>query len=161
MITQERLKELFLYADGSLIRRVSTSSRAMKGSVAGSIDKDGYYIIHVDGRKYRAHRLVYLYFNGKHPVNDIDHMDGCRTNNRVENLRDVTRAVNMQNLKGAHKDCSSKIIGAYFDKRNSTHFSSIMKNGERIFIGTFRSAKDAGEAYIESKRVIHAEGGML
>lgn len=160
MITHERLKELFRYENGILVRNITTSSKAIKGTSPQYIDKDGYLIVSIDRRKYRVHRLVFLYFNGEHPSLDIDHIDGDRINNKIENLRHVSRAVNMHNLKSAHRDNAQKLLGAFHKKGSKVYFSRIHINGKSKYIGTYSSAIDAHQAYLKEKRKYH-EGNTL
>lgn len=65
----------------------------------GSLDKDGYLIIKIKGKQYKAHRLVFAYFNNRFPTEEIDHINRNRTDNRIENLRECTRLENMQNYQ--------------------------------------------------------------
>jgi hypothetical protein len=75
--------------------RVSRGVKA--GSKAGCLRKDGYTRIQINGNNFRAHRLVWFVTYGKFPDNQVDHIDGDKSNNRIENLRDVTNKVNHQN----------------------------------------------------------------
>lgn len=63
----------------------------------GSLDKDGYLIIKIKGKQFKAHRLVWFLCKGYFPVNEIDHINRNRLDNRIENLRDVTRLENARN----------------------------------------------------------------
>ena len=77
MLTQDRLKELFNYdsATGVFTRIKTTSSRAMKGFIAGSVSSHGYLRIRIDGRVYFAHRLAWLYEFGEFPLGIMDHIN--------------------------------------------------------------------------------------
>lgn len=103
------LRRHFTYCpDGTFIRDDVRNS-------FGHLDKDGYLIIKIKKKAYKAHRLVYAYFNGKFPAHEIDHINRIRTDNRIENLRDVTRAENVKNTtKYVNKDTG--VIGIYYDK---------------------------------------------
>ena len=106
ILTQKRLKELFSYepTTGLFTRIVGrNSSNAKAGSVAGCLASNGYIRICVDGKKYQAHRLAYLYMVGAWPVNMIDHRDNCKHNNIWTNLRPATRPENRLN-SGASKN---------------------------------------------------------
>lgn len=97
MLTQERLKELFEYRPetGEFIRKVSRG-RGKAGSVAGTSDKDGYIIIGIDRERYKAHRLAFLYMDGKIPE-EVDHKNRITWDNRWDNLRDTTSSENNKN----------------------------------------------------------------
>ena len=96
MITQERLHELFEYReDGNLIRKIRTAKRT---GVVGSYNNKGYYQVTIKWKRYLLHRLIFLYHHGYlTPGMMIDHIDGNPSNNRIENLREVTRSQNLQN----------------------------------------------------------------
>lgn len=98
------LKRFFIYEDGILKRTDRRNSN-------GSFDKDGYLIIKIKGKQYKAHRLVYLMFNGKMPENEIDHKNRNRIDNRIENLKDSTRIENIENSIGNG-------FGVYIDNTN-------------------------------------------
>jgi hypothetical protein len=57
------------------------------GDVAGVINEDGFIEIMIDGEEYLAHRLVWMYVHGKFPDGEINHINGDKTDNRIENLR--------------------------------------------------------------------------
>lgn len=78
---------------------VSTNNRAKIGSKAGCLHKNGYTRIRVNGNYFYAHRLVWFVTYGVFPNGVIDHVDGDKSNDRIENLRDATMRVNMQNKK--------------------------------------------------------------
>jgi hypothetical protein len=78
------------------------------GEPAGTVEKAGYRVVSFKKQKFKAHRIVWLLCTGRDPgvEFDIDHIDGCRTNNRIENLRVVTRYENnkaMQERKAKRK----------------------------------------------------------
>lgn len=98
----------FTYKNGELIRD------DRKGS-SGSIDKDGYLIIKIKGKQFKAHRIVWFLCKGKFPDGVIDHINRVRTDNRIENLRDVSQAENVKNtVKKPNADTG--YIGIYLDK---------------------------------------------
>lgn len=80
--------------------KVPSSRRVRVGEEAGTIS-DGYIVISLDGKMYKAHRLVWLIEYNCWPTNEIDHYpDRTRSNNRITNLRDVTGLVNIGNKAG-------------------------------------------------------------
>ena len=103
------IKKYFIYNDDG------TFTRTDRKNSEGSLDKDGYLMIKIKGKKYRAHRLVYAYHNGHFPSLEIDHINRDRTNNRIENLREVDRQSNVDNTtKKINKDTG--VVGIYKDK---------------------------------------------
>jgi hypothetical protein len=133
MITQERVRELFLYKDGSLFCRVHRGNAGV-GTVAGSHDSSGYLRVMVDGKSYKAHRLVFLYHHGYLPENDVDHIDKCKTNNRVENLREVSKSCNMIN-SAQRAFTSSGVKGLSLDKHNQKWRAHIATDGTTKYLG--------------------------
>ena len=96
-ITQERLKELFTLTDKGLVWKVNRPGVTIgKGSIVHK--STGYKLLKVDYRQYREHRLVWLYVYGTLPKM-LDHIDGNKENNSIENLREATISQNMQNMK--------------------------------------------------------------
>lgn len=79
-------------------------NEAKAGKKCGIVGEKGYAHISLLGKKYKAHRLAWLYVYGHFPKNEIDHINRVRDDNRIANLRDVTRAENMQNtVRGTTK----------------------------------------------------------
>ena len=102
-LTAERLSELLVYEreSGRFSWRTSRG-RASAGSEAGSIDKDGYRRITLDGRDYRASHLVHLLLEGRLPGEGerIEHLDQCRSNDAAANLRLVREGLWRKQFKG-------------------------------------------------------------
>lgn len=84
------LEHFKYHSDGSVTRNDRKNSN-------GSFDKDGYLILKIKGKKYRASRVVWLLNYGHFPEKEIDHINRDRTDNRIENLRDVARITNILN----------------------------------------------------------------
>lgn len=150
-LTQDRLKELFLYEpETGKFTRKSTPNRKV-----GSVTSHGRLNIFIDYQQYYAHRLAWLYVYGSWPVADVDHIDGNPLNNAIENLRDVSRSVNMQNIKRARKDSHSGLVGVLKDKRKDRYMAYICVDGGRKYLGTFDTAEQANAAYLSVKRLVH------
>ena len=94
MLTQEYLRERYEYhPDGYLIARKRLSPACDKGERVGSIAKNGYIQTKIKGKHLLVHRLIYIYHHGE-IEHQVDHINNDRTDNRIENLRDVTHKEN-------------------------------------------------------------------
>lgn len=155
MITQERLKELFDYdpETGNLIWNIDRGSNKMRGKIAGYIHSSGYQHVRTGEGQFRAHRLIWIYHYGKEPKEHIDHINGNRSDNRIENLREATRSENMQNRKKAHKNNSVGLIGV--QKSGKKWKAAIRLNTIPIYLGTFDTPEGAHSAYLKAKKELH------
>lgn len=159
-LTAQRLRSLFHYdaETGVFTRAVATGNRGCNkaGEVAGGMSGGGYCVIGVDGQKYMAHRLAWLYVHGCWPVHQIDHINGVRHDNRLCNLRDVPQAINVRNLRAAKSNnATSKYLGVSFDKFKRKWKACISVNGKQLQLGRFCTEQQARDAYRAAKPAIH------
>jgi hypothetical protein len=155
-LTAKRCREVFYYDGhrGVLILRIRTSMRTPAGMIVGSDNGRGYLRTMVDGVVYRVHRLVWLWVTGEWPTGEIDHINGVTHDNRFENLRDVDRSLNNQNMKRAQRNNrSSGLLGAY--RHGKKWQAQITADSETRCLGTFDTPEEAHAAYLEAKRLIH------
>lgn len=117
--------------------------------------RKGYLRVQFEGRSYSVHRIAWLYANGCEPSGEVDHIDGDKTNNRIGNLRDVTRTHNQENLRLPHKDNACGLLGVCFNKKNRKFIAQITIKGHLNYLGSFDSAESAHEAYLTVKRKQH------
>lgn len=156
MLTQGRLKELLHYdhETGVFTWVVKKGSRATKGSVAGWVDKDGYICITVDKRKYKSHRLAWLYVYGEWPISQIDHINRSTGDNRLSNLREATGLLNQQNRKTPSSNTSGH-TGVNWHKASSKWIARITVNYKMVYLGVFEEINDAIKCYAEAKQKLH------
>jgi hypothetical protein len=164
-ITQEELKRLLRYdtETGEFTWLVNCRSRFGRlGSIAGSPDKNGHLLITVQQKRYSAHRLAWLYVYGKWPDLTIDHINSIPSDNRILNLRDVSHAVNMQNLKSSHKDSMySGLLGVRRSDSTINPWAAVIQTNKKFkHIGVFKTPEEAHSAYLTVKRQLH-EGNTL
>jgi len=157
-LTAQQLRDLLSYnpASGDFVRIAHAYQNSGRRSAVGAIGRvtnAGYHLIGVRGNYYTAHRLAWLYVYGRWPVHHIDHIDGNPLNNRINNLRECSHAQNMQNMRRAHADSASGLLGAY--QRGHKWVSMICHGRRQMYLGTFNTAEEAHAAYIEAKRNIH------
>ena len=145
MITQKELKEVVSYDEltGKFTYVKTITGYVIKGNIAGAKvpNSSGYMTMQVHRRMYQAHRLVWLYVHGEFPKGQIDHKDGDKTNNKLSNLRDVSRGVNLSNRVSK---TSTKCVGVTL--RNGTYYARLMVDGLRHELGSFKILKDAVKA---------------
>lgn len=138
--TTDHLKHLFYYEDGLLIwKNPVLFSNAKKFDIAGHKDNWGYIIISVEGIKYKAHRLIWVYHNG--PIGQelqIDHINGIKDDNHIENLRLVTINQNLQNRRD--------VSGIHWDNRANKWHAQIQVMGKKIYLGRYTTKELAIEA---------------
>jgi hypothetical protein len=145
----ERLRELLHYdpATGIFTWLARANSRVHGGDVAGSVNGRGYRQIGIDGRKYRAHRLAFLYMTGEWPVEQIDHINGVTVDNRWANLRPADQSLNNANTSRSKRNTSGyKGVSWHATKRKWK--AEIGVNGRRRYLGYFSDPAEAHAAYV-------------
>jgi hypothetical protein len=150
VLSRERLQEILAYDQetGVFRWRVDLTPKTKAGSVAGSLSKSrGYIGICVNRRTYFAHRLAWLYVYGEWPAQFIDRIDGDRSNNRLSNLREASRAENQQNRR-INSNNSSGLKGIYFDGCTGKWRAQIKVNGKIKRLGRFSDPSEAHAAYV-------------
>ena len=146
LLTQQRLKEVVKYdrRKGLFYWKVSTG-KVSRGAVAGHTDTAGYTKISIDGVKYFAHRLAWFYVHGVWPLQNIDHKDLCRSNNRLTNLRDIGQSLN--GLNGPiRRNNSSGYTGVSYDARRRSWVAYIHQNYRKTHVGAFTNRQQAADA---------------
>ena len=156
MITQNDLINRFSYntETGHFIWKENARPN-VAGKRAGRLLHDGYWQIKLYKKGYQAHRLIWLFHYGFMPNNEIDHINGVRSDNRIENLRLATRSENCQNLHRANIDNQTKELGVTFHKKANKFQAQICINGKHKYLGLYKTAKSAHEAYLLAKHELH------
>jgi hypothetical protein len=148
ILTQARLQELLQYesSTGIFTRLTSTSTRPRVGYVAGSTDTHGYRQITIDGKRYLAHRLAWLYVHGVWPTNQIDHKNGITGDNSIDNLREATQTQNQAN-RTARVDNTSGLKGVSWHKQHKKWHATTRIQGKQKHLGYFDTKEEAHTAY--------------
>ena len=105
-------RKKFEYDNGQLISKISKRK-------VGFLNR-GYVRVHVDSKQIYAHKIIWFLFNKK-LKGTIDHINGVRTDNRIENLRDATYSQNNMNVKKKSHGKLSKFKGVLPTHRNKTN----------------------------------------
>jgi len=152
--TVEELKERFSYdpETGVVIYKVDVAYNVVKGRVAGSVSKGGYLSVRINGRGYPLHRVIWALHHGEWPPHFIDHRNGVRFDNRIDNLRSATGTQNGHNSAkrsdntSGHKGVTwNKICRKWRARINHAH------------LGQFDSKDDAITARNSAARELHGE----
>lgn len=134
---------VFTYKEGKLFWKSDRGGRVLQGSLAGHITKKGYVSIRCGSKFYLRHRIIWEMFNGPIPEGmEIDHVNHIPGDDRLENLRLVTRLENNRNAS-LSKDNKSGITGVCWHKRNNRWKAYINVNGKQISLGSFSNLNDA------------------
>ena len=138
-----RLHELFEYdqKSGQIFYR-NSAPRVTKGMRAGWLENTGYRRIRINGKAYLEHVIVWAMFYGEFPAMEIDHVNHIRTDNRIENLRHVSKIDNGRNQKLSNRS-TTKICGVYWSKTFKKWQPQIRVDGKLISLGMFNDKIDA------------------
>lgn len=121
-------------------------SKIKIGDIAGTRHHSGYLHVKVDGKKYQLHRLAWYFTHGYLPE-FIDHINHNRADNRIDNLREVSREENAKNHT-RRKDNTSGFTGINWSKNDNEWIVRIQSSNKRINIGRF---KDLDKAVVALK----------
>lgn len=156
-LTAARLRQAISYCHETGVFTWKERRRGVQfGAVAGTLCSDGYISLCVDGERHRAHRLAWLHVHGVWPLDCIDHIDGNRSNNSIQNLRDVSRGVNIQNQRASTaRNASAGLLGVTFYARTGQWMAQISVNKRRKHLGYFETMEQAHQAYVNAKRKHH------
>jgi hypothetical protein len=158
MITQKHLKSILYYSetDGNFFWKIKKSLRINIGDVAGKVSKNGYIVIKIDGKEYKAHRLAWLYVYGLFPEKQIDHINGVRSDNRIKNIREASQSQNLLNTK-KRVDNTTGYKNVYFNKHTKTWYIKCQIDGKRNTFGMFKTKEFAWDIYKNIARQFHGE----
>jgi len=158
MISKKRIDELLSY-DEETGEFTWFQLRGNRRNPAGYQDKQGYIRIRIDNIYYAAHRLVWFYKTGAWPVDQIDHKNRERDDNRFSNLREADNQLNCQNRtlsKRSKTGCKGVHLSPYYDDR---WIATISRDGRLCHLGTFyvldeaiaaRKQAEIDEGYIDA-----------
>jgi len=153
MITQEQVKKLFNYDSKTGI--LSRNFKSYSQLNIGTLSEKGYLLVGIGQSKFRVHRIAFLYQHGYLPKY-IDHINGIRDDNRIENLRECTNSENLWNAK-KRSNCSSDIKGVCWSTERKLWEAYINVNNKRIRLGRFWDEETAGQIVNIERLKLHGE----
>ena len=148
MVTPEELAEVLEYKDGELYWKKKVSRKIIPGSKAGSTGSRGYFQVRYKSKAYRKARVVWCICHGEWPPKgyEVDHINRDKTDDRIENLRVVTRWENAINQE--HKG---------YRKIKDRFYARITLHGKEIKLGGFATEEEAAIAYSKAKEKYHGQ----
>jgi hypothetical protein len=142
----DALKSLLRYdPDTGLIYWIAKGGGMIKKKAAGTLLYSGYLGISIGPKRWQAHRIAWALHHGDWPKDQVDHINGVKTDNRICNLREATNAQNGKNL-GLSKANTSGFKGVCFCKQTNKWRSTIKVNFKQIDLGRFESIDQAALA---------------
>lgn len=151
--TTDRVKSVLNYdrETGRFYWKISNKG-TIAGSEAGSTNVHGYRTITIDGKAQYAHRLAIVFETSEWPKHQVDHINGVRDDNRIENLRDVTPSRNAHNTSKLGNKNKTGFRGVA--RFGGKYIPQIMVDGVIEAIGDkmFDTAKEAAIVY-EARRL--------
>src|ERR1043165_1894219 len=153
MIDTEELRAAYDYdaKKGALVRRRNNGHGKRAGEEIGQNASHGYRAVKIRNKQYMLHRLIWQYVHGSLPNGEIDHINGDKKDNRVENLRVASKSENQQNRYRAAAHSRSKILGVSLCKQTGRWVSQIQIDGKRMALGRFDTKEAARDAYLVAK----------
>lgn len=148
------LKKSFIYDPdtGEIFKRIyfgdGLSMRGRRAFV--TLNQKGYMYGFYFKKTYAAHRVAWALYHGHWPINQIDHIDGDRTDNRISNLREVVNQENSKNL-GMRPTNKSGVNGVHWFKQSRKWMAKIKHKGKTIYLGTFNDLSEAAKARAEAE----------
>lgn len=146
-LSVEVLKQHLDYVPGTGIFTRRMQARGRKhfvGARAGSMSH-GYRYIRVCINRYAEHHLAWLYVYGVWPSTELDHVNGDKGDNRIENLREASRGQNMANA-GVPRTNKSGMKGVFFDAKHQHWLASMTVEKKTRYIGIYDTFEEAAKA---------------
>lgn len=137
-------KELRVDEDGNLWWRCSRKGRRNSKPV-GTGTLTGYKNVRLDKYDYKAHAVIWCLYHNRWPLSGkvIDHINGIVTDNRKENLREVSNSDNMKNRKGLAAHNTTGVVGVCWVESRGRWLAHVKSNRKFISGGYHKSFEDA------------------
>lgn len=155
MTIEEVIKESLEYREGRLYWK-SCSKPRFNGKPAGCKEPLGYLVVKVGGKVYKAHRVIWLLHYGSWPDSWVDHIDGDKENNQIENLR----VVDFSQSNANRIKTSNKKLSKYKGVSKNKHYTWKATIQDK-FLGCFATEEEAALAYNKAAVEIFGEYAKL
>ena len=130
------------------------------GKIAGHIDQHTpdrkYRRVSLDGKRYRAHRIIFFVRYGVEPI-EIDHRDCDGLNNDPDNLRDCDRKLNALNIRIKHSNRSG--LKGVLTRKDGRFSAQIGRDDKTYYLGLYGTPEEAHAAYVGASKILHGEFG--
>lgn len=153
----EELLDHFFVCDltsGKVFWRVHNGTKCRAGNESGTLRKDGRVIVKLKGYQIYRYHVIWYFSHGFLPKNQIDHIDRDRSNDSINNLREVSNEQNSWN-KGLNRNNTSGYKGVY--KQRNRFVAQITIKGKTHYLGSFETEEKAFEVRASVENV-HIEG---
>jgi len=149
---QSRFHELFAYADGKLIRKISIGASKAR-SIVSYKEPNGYLRVRIDGKRYTVHQVVFCMQHGYIPKM-LDHINGIKDDNRIENLREANSSQNGYNTK-TPKANTTGTKNVQYIKHMNKYQVRLRINKQNTVIGHFEDLELAQLVAMEARNKYH------
>lgn len=126
------------------------------GKRAGSNLYNGYRRVKLQGVEYKEHRLIWVLFFDKQPKQLIDHINGIKDDNRIENLREASVSQNTCNSKLSVRN-NTKTKGVYYNHKRKKYIVNCSINGNSKYLGSYKTLEEAQNTIRNYREKIHGE----
>jgi hypothetical protein len=143
-LDQETVKKLFHYdaESGMLLWRNGNGRNVKPWQEAKAPNGHGYYSVKINNKNYHVHRIIWLYVYGCFPKEDIDHKNRIRNDNRLCNLRAVSRTDNCQNISlPSHNKSGHLGVSWFATQKKWTVYIKVNKKNK--WLGYYKNIEDA------------------
>lgn len=147
MLDTALLKAVFEYREGKLYYK--------SGKEAGYVKKNGYMYVTIDGNQQLVHRIIYQMHHNELPK-CVDHINGDKSDNHIENLRSATYSQNSHNYKVSRVNTSG-VKGVSLHKATGKWRAQIKHEGVGKHLGYFQTIDAAAEAVKQARIELHGE----
>jgi hypothetical protein len=154
----DQIREIFYFDSSGILFYKKDSGRwgrVKAGSIAGGKRFDGYLEVRLKERCFLVHHIIWALHTGAWPTEIMDHINGIRDDNRIENLREAGAQINCENKHIPQKNNKIGLMGVHKSRRYNGYLSKISVRGKHIYLGSFKTPEEAHAAYIAAKRMLH------